>query len=693
MNLEVKVFKRCEVVLHSTKTYANPFLDVEIDAVFTHAKSGKQVSLPGFWNGNDEWKVRFSPDEAGEWTYTVTCSDSENASLTDAGTVNALTATPETELEEHGYVTVKENCRHLVYADGTPFFYIGDTHWQMPDFERLHECNYPGCNCGNQFKHLADDRKKKGFNVYQTYFDSAESDGGGNKRVHHWWTEKYTLINPQAFNETMDVMIEYLASIGITVAMGFGVHVSSIGRYGSDPKPILAFARYCIARYACYPVIWITGQEITDRRFDTFEIYKQVGALVSKLDGYHRPNGAHMYPIESSDDRARELDDSPWHQVWILQAGHGGYPSLKLRRFYQSYYNNEKIKPYIETECQYEDIYCGAFNGYDAPRMGAWQAVQNGSAGFTYGVTGIWAMGWNQRDDQGWLSYSPEPWYIGMDKPGSTEISYLKKFYEYVGWSKLEPSFDHTLGAFEMRKSVAISHNGNDVLVYYFFGKCHESGMLMGLKPNTKYQTRWFDTINGKFVDLPDTVTSENGTASVPELPSERDWTLLLNCVDLGPYETEPYPVDTPVISPTDAKLGDEITPITVTASSEDDAHPASNLTDGNPDTYWCAFAPQVSQTFVIDLGSEQELGYLNLNANNANYQFIEFKVFGSHDGVNYEMLTERVGRRVAVGGKYSTYYDTLHGTYRYVKLFLNSTDYMEKLQITKLGVFKKSKD
>lgn len=689
MNADVKVFKRIEIVLHSDKKYENPFLDVDIDAVFTH-ESGKKISLPGFWNGKDEWKVRFSPDEAGKWEYVVTCTDKDNTSLTDTGVINAISAKPETELEKHGYPTITPGKRHLTYADGTPFLYIADTHWQMADYERLHECNYPGCTCGNQFKHLVDDRKKKGFTAYQTYFDSAESDGGGNKHVHHWWTDKYTLINPDAFNETMDVMIEYLSSVGMVLALGFGVHTCSIVAYKSDPKPILAFTRYCVARYACYPVMWITAQEITNESYNTFEIWKQVGALVSKLDGYHRPNGAHMYPMYSQDPRAMSLNELPWHQWWTLQAGHGGYGRLQSRHIYRSYYELETAKPYIETECQYEDIYCSGFNGYEAPRIGAWQALQSGSAGFTYGVTGVWAMGWNQTTDQGWLQYSPEPWYIGMDKPGSTEITYLKNFYEYVGWDKLEPSFDHTFGSFEMRKYVSISHIDKDVVIYYLFSYEHETGLLSGLKPNTEYQVRWYDPIHGKFIDLPKITTSESGTAEMPKRPSERDWVLLLNDIDLGPYETEVYPVTPASICPEDAKLGEEIPVKAIKASAFKEGHPAENMIDGNPDTYWEPFAPAVSNTITIDLGKKTEFDYMNINATQENHIFYAYRIYGSDDGENYQLIAERPTKRVAIGGRYPVFYDPIHGNCRYVKFFIASPGGTDSFHINKIGFFKK---
>ena len=62
--------------------------------------------------------------------------------------------------------------------------------------------------------------------------------------------------------------------------------------------------------------------------------------------------------------------------------------------FYRGYYDSRitgVIKPFIEAEANYEDINCGGFTGYDLNRYSAWNAMLCGSAGFTYGVTGIWA--------------------------------------------------------------------------------------------------------------------------------------------------------------------------------------------------------------------------------------------------------------------------------------------------------------
>lgn len=689
MNKKTQVYKRCEMVLHSEKAYENPFMDVDVSAVFVH-DDGTEIKIPGFWNGNNEWKVRFASEKPGNWTYKISCDDDE---LCDEGIIEVEPClNPKNELEKHGYVKLAPGKKHMVHADGTPFFYLADTHWMMPDYEHLHECNYPGCNCGNQFKHIADDRIKKGFNVYQTYFSSQRS----SKNVYGmdgWWVDStYTQINPSAFNETMDIMMEYLADNGITVALGFGTHFSTVKGYKQNVTAMKAFAKYCVARYACYPLVWITAQEITNYNENAFDCWKQVGATVKEYDGFNRPNGAHMHVHKFDSPRSQELDKEPWHQWWTVQGGHGGYHRLQHRSFYEGYYNDDKM--FIETENQYEDIYCSGFCGHDAPRMGAWQAVQLGSGGFTYGVTGIWVASWSNENPV-LLNYSPEPWYVGLDKPGSEQVGFMKKFYEYVGWSDLEPVHDYGFGNFDDRLHVAISHKGNDVVVYYFFSTIKETGIFADLKPNTAYQARWFDPIVGKFVDREDIITSSEGTCNVPELPSNRDWVLLLNVkdIDFGPYESYVYPEYVAPIPASEAKLGEELEIKSIKVGSEDKNFPAINLIDGNPETYWQGLAPKTSQTINIDLGQTKHFDYFHINCPDTQ-RYIQFRLFGSNDGENFELLRERTYMQIAVGGRFSEYYDKTSGDYRYVRFFLNSDENIsEPLKMSKIALFTKAEE
>ncbi len=672
MTQTIVINKRCEIVLHSTKEYDNPFLDVDIDAVFTH-ENGKEITLPGFWNGENEWKVRFSPNEIGKWNYKITCSDKENTSLTDCGEIiSVANENPQNDLEKHGFVRLEPGKQYFVYDDGTPFFYLADTHWMMPDYEHLHDCNFPGCNCGSQFKHLVQDRIKKGFNAYQTYFSSARTNVT-HSGTESWWAEPFTRINPKPFNDTMDVMMDYLADNGLTIALGFGTHYTTIASYKEDAKPLLAFVRYSIARYACYPLIWITAQEITDYNHNAYSIWRQVGELVGQLDGYHRPNGAHMHVHAFSEDRSVALAKEPWHQWWTIQGGHGGVDRLKHRYFYRDYLLDPAKKPIMETENQYEDIYCSGFCGHDAPRMGAWRAILSGCSGFTYGVTGVWVLSYHYKDAPVLSNYSPEDWRSGMIKPGSAQVGYMKKFFEYVGWPNLVPEFGYKYGIFESRKDVAIAHRGNDTLVYYFYDYGNNTaGYFTDLKENTTYHAFWFDTITGKFVDLPD-VTTEGDKLPIPKKPSERDWVYILTTEELGERDTEPYPVWVQPIPADEAKLGEKYEIKAYHVSAEDPEHPASNMFDGNPETYWQPYALLTNQTITVDLGESKDLGYVHFECCNKGIRWIRFRIFASNDGENFDLLSERTERQYATGGRFGHSFDPVSGKYRYVRFFVDS--------------------
>lgn len=685
MSITIGLHDRYELVFHSSKDYLNPFSDVDINAVFIH-ESGRRISLPGFWNGANEWKIRFSPDRTGIWKYYVSCSDPDNGSLAGDGAIVCEYREPRTELEKHGYVKIGDGGRIMTYEDGTPFFWLGDTHWQMPDCERLHECNYPGCTCGNQFRHLADDRIRKGFTVYQTYFDSAESDGGGNRRVHHWWKDKYTLINPAAFNETMDIMIEYLASQGIMVAMGFGVHSCSVRAYGFDTKPLLAFVRYCVARYACYPVCWITAQEITDGSFSYFEPWRKAGEEVSRIDGYHRPNGAHTYPLYADNPVMQVLHKEPWHDFYPLQAGHGGKSGLQDRSFYASYRNTNN-KPYIESECQYEEIHCCGFTGSDASRCGAWRAMLSGAAGFTYGVTGVWAFQWNDTDDRGWHTYSPDPWYLGMDKHGSTEMTYLRQFFEYVGWSELEPEFGDRFGRFDNASAVAVAHRNLDVVVYYFTSDDCITGTATGLGTCVRYQARWYDPVNGAFIDIP-SFESSDGCWTIPPRPSDRDWALLLNTSDLGDYRVETWPEIGIPATADDVKQGSPCPINSISVTSSEDGHGPEKLTDGSQDTTWRPQDCASSQTIIADLGEPKSLGWLRFSCVNEKYQDIQIRIYGSSDRNNWSILKERNFGHAGAGGSSPVYIESLSGFFRYLKIFILLKDPSEKIELSELSLF-----
>lgn len=69
--IEIKKHEVVDIVFKSTKS-SSPF-DVELCALFT-SSDGTQMSVPGFYNGGNEWVIRFSSSESGKWKYVTQSS-------------------------------------------------------------------------------------------------------------------------------------------------------------------------------------------------------------------------------------------------------------------------------------------------------------------------------------------------------------------------------------------------------------------------------------------------------------------------------------------------------------------------------------------------------------------------------------------------------------------------------------------
>jgi hypothetical protein len=116
-----------EIVFTSQKAYANPLRDIDLKVRLTD-DSGRVKELDGFWDGGDIWKVRLGYFEAGSWEYESVCSDDTNPGLHgQRGTVSVEPYKGGNPVYSHGVLTVSKDGRRLAFADGTPFFWMGDT--------------------------------------------------------------------------------------------------------------------------------------------------------------------------------------------------------------------------------------------------------------------------------------------------------------------------------------------------------------------------------------------------------------------------------------------------------------------------------------------------------------------------------------------------------------------------------------
>jgi hypothetical protein len=130
-----RVWQKVEITLHARRPYENPYQDVEVWANLRGP--GFQRRCYGFWDGQSRFRVRVLATAPGTWTWT---SGSRPSDPGLDGVTGSFTATPWTEAEKQrnpsrrGMIRPSANGHAFQYADGTPFFLLGDTWWSMPTF-------------------------------------------------------------------------------------------------------------------------------------------------------------------------------------------------------------------------------------------------------------------------------------------------------------------------------------------------------------------------------------------------------------------------------------------------------------------------------------------------------------------------------------------------------------------------------
>ncbi|MFC2113472.1 DUF4038 domain-containing protein, partial [Bacteroidota bacterium] len=94
----------------------DPF-KVEFSASFT-GPTGKTMKIPGFYNGSNEWVIRFSASLPGKWEYITHSSVKKLDNR--KGSLSILDKSKE---GQHGGIVIPENNpQHFAYEDGTPYF-------------------------------------------------------------------------------------------------------------------------------------------------------------------------------------------------------------------------------------------------------------------------------------------------------------------------------------------------------------------------------------------------------------------------------------------------------------------------------------------------------------------------------------------------------------------------------------------
>lgn len=307
---------------------------------------------------------------------------------------------------------VSDNGRFLVYHDGRPFFYLGDTAWEL--FHRL--------NREQSDLYLAN-RAEKGFTVIQAVV-LAELDGLGTPNAYG----DLPLIDRdierpnEAYFRHVDYIVDKAASLGLYIGM-LPTWGDKVGL--APPKPIREhnarrYGRFLGRRYADKPIIWILGG---DRDAEgVVEIWNELAGGLEEGDDGRNLMTFHPGSTRHSSTWFHHVD---WLDFNMVQSGHAIDNANFL--LIQREYNHLPPKPCMDGEPTYEDVPGDkpadrTVNSFHVRRNAYW-SVFAGSHGHTYGDHPIWQMYEPPRKP---LWEVRTAWHQALDIPGAFQMRHLK---------------------------------------------------------------------------------------------------------------------------------------------------------------------------------------------------------------------------------------------------------------------------
>ena len=402
---------------------------------------------------------------------------------------------------------VSENQRFLMYENGDPFFWLGDTGWLL--FSKLNR---------EEADLYLSNRAEKGFNVIQVmvlhsldvcnfYGDSALI----NQDVSH---PKITLGANFENSEEYDFWdhVDYV----VNLAEEKGLYMALVPVWGSNVKSGKVsrkqandYSDWLAKRYAGNRnVIWLNGGDTMGS--DSTATWNIIGENIKKFAPEHLQT-FHPFGRKQS---SLWFHNASWLDFNMFQSGHRRYDQDDTENAYgqdnykyvQDDYELIPIKPTIDGEPSYEGIPQGLhdptepfWNANDLRRYAYW-SVFAGGFGFTYGNSAVMQM--QKPEDKNPAYGAREYWTEAIDMPGAQQMIHLKNLLLSKPFFERIPDETIVVNQGEKYDYLAATRGKNYALVYTYNGR--EMDILMGKIAGETVKASWFNPRTGELLLIGD---------------------------------------------------------------------------------------------------------------------------------------------------------------------------------------------
>lgn len=394
-----------EVVLNGPAS-GSPFVDVELSAVFS--KGDESIRVPGFYDGNGTYRIRFSPPDRGNWTYQT---ESNAPGL--SGTKGKFLCVPATG-NNHGPVKTV-NTFYLQYADGTPYYAVGTTAYQWTSVKQKIQARTLQTLANAPFNKIRMCVFPKSYrygNDTEPWLYPFRREG----EVNDFTTPHYE------FFQNYDQRVEQLMEMGIQADVILFHPYDAWGYCEMGKEMNERYVRHMIARLSAYRNVWWS----LANEWDVPEIkeaidWEGIGRLLQQEDPHQRLRGIHNW--YNSEDHFYD-HSRPWITHVSAQTSQF-YNAIKWRDRYQ--------KPLLFDEMRYEGDVPSGWGNLGAEEMVSyfWMAGLSGGYG-THGDTYR-----NEADDSTEVRW----WAKGGTLPGESpdRIAFFRSIMEQSPVPEMAP--------------------------------------------------------------------------------------------------------------------------------------------------------------------------------------------------------------------------------------------------------------
>jgi hypothetical protein len=428
----------------------------------------------------------------------------------------------------YAQLQVSANKRFLQTADGKPFFWLGDTAWEL--FHRLTR---------EEAEKYLKNRADKGFTVIQAVV-LAELDGLHDPNPYgEIPLENDDPTKPrEAYFQHVDFIVKKAEELGLYIGLlpTWGDKVFK-DRWGAGPeifntRNAEVYGRWIGNRYKAQKnIIWILGGDRNPRNDNDVAVWRAMAkGIVAGTGG----NDNALMTFHPQPNNLEDGGSSKWfhHDDWLdfnmFQTGHCRENNVWDR--VQYVYNLKPVKPVIDGEPLYEDHpVCfnahdlGISSAYDVRKL-AYFDVFAGAFGHTYGCHDIWQMYAPHRTP---MNGPHHPWYIAIDLPGAGQLQHLRRLIESRPMFDRIPDQSLVTDALNANDRIQATRGVDYIFVYSAQGKkiTVNTGKIAG----KEIVAHWYNPRNGKATPIGKYPKKAQQEFSPPTTGYGQDWVLIVD--------------------------------------------------------------------------------------------------------------------------------------------------------------------